>query len=183
MTKKYPHFMIDIETLGNTSNAAVVQLGIVAFDPASGHIEVPYSVNIDAHKNSQMDFSTVKWWMGQSEEAREAVFTGTRVPPEEGLAKLNEYIAKFSDEVVGYKVWSKPSTFDIVILESLYKHCDMQQPWAHWNTRCLRTLIDAAKLPRSEEGVPDVAHEAGYDAEAQAKTAIKCFKKLDNGNA
>ena len=183
VTNKYRHFMLDIETLGNTSNAAVVQLGVVAFDPDTGIIEVPYSVDIDPHPKSTMDFSTIKWWMGQSDEAREAVFSGRRVSPEEGLEHLNTYIHKFSDETVGYKVWSKPSTFDLVILENLYRNCGMTQPWAHWNTRCLRTLIDNAKLPRNEEGVPEVAHEAGYDAEAQAKTAIKCFKKLDNGDA
>lgn len=183
MVNKYTHFMIDIETLGTKPDAAVVQLGIVAFDPVSGRIEVPMSVNIDVHPKSTMDQSTIFWWMGQSEEAREAVFTGSRASPEEGLKSLNEYIVKFSDEIVGHKVWSKPSTFDLVILESLYRSCNMTAPWAHWDTRCLRTLIDVAKLPRNEEGVPEVAHDAGYDAEAQAKTAIKCFKKLDNGNA
>lgn len=179
---KYSHFMIDIETLGNRPNAAIVQIGIVAFDPVSGETAKPWSASVEVHPKSEMDVDTVYWWMQQSDEARASVFNGGRIAPEDGLRYLNQYIEQYSDEVVGYKVWSKPSTFDIVILENLYRNCGITVPWAHWNTRCLRTLIDAAKLSRDEEAKPTLAHDAASDAEAQAKTAIKCFKKLDNGN-
>jgi hypothetical protein len=181
--EKYADFMIDIETLGNKPNAAIVQLGIVGFCKDTGYISVPYSVNIQPHPESDMDADTVFWWMRQSDEAREAVFTGPRLSPQQGLEQLTKFIEDNSDPVAGYRVWSKPSTFDIVILESLYRKCNMEVPWPHWVTRCLRTLISTAQLPKDQEAVPEVAHEAGYDAEAQAKTALICFKKLDNGHA
>ena len=183
MAENFSHFMIDIETLGTKPDAAVTQIGIVGFDPTTKCISVPFSINVDIHDKSTIDQSTVFWWMQQDEVARESVFAGKRVSPKEGLEALSKFIADNSDEVVGYKVWSKPSTFDLVILESLYRNCGMQVPWAHWNTRCLRTLIDNAKLSRDEEYKSEVPHEAGYDAEAQAKTALKCMLKLDNGHA
>lgn len=182
---KYTDLMIDLETLGNTSNAAVVQIGAAAFNRNDGSVSEPFSVKVDAHSKSTMDQSTIVWWMGQSEEARKSVFEGERIHPAAGLCKLNKFIEDSFDEVIGYRIWSKPSTFDIVILENLYKNCDMQQPWVHWCTRDLRTLIEAAKLSRGEETLPRIAHDAGYDAEAQAVTAVTCFarlKKLDNGD-
>jgi len=180
---KYPEFMIDIETLGNRPNAAVVQIGIVAFNPVSGETAKPWSASVEVHPKSEMDVDTVYWWMQQSDEARASVFNGGRINPEDGLRYLNSYIEQYSDAITGFNVWYKPSTFDLVILENLYRNCDMKAPWPHWRTRCLRTLIEVAKLAKEDEAVPVIPHDAGHDAEAQARTAIKCFKKLDNGNA
>lgn len=179
---KYSNFMLDIETLGTKPNAAVVQIGCVGFD-TDGNISLPFTVSVTPHPDSSMDFSTIQWWMGQADEARKSVFDKQFFDPAVGLEQLNQFIADNSDEVVGYKVWSKPSTFDIVILESLYRACGYAQaPWAHWNTRCLRTLLDDAKFPRSSEVMPRIPHDAGYDAEAQALNAISAKKKLDSGN-
>lgn len=191
MSEKYPHFMIDIETLGNTSNAAVVQIGCVGFFPTSSQVSKQFKINVTPHEKSSMDFSTVQWWMGQSEEARKSVFEGQFFEPKEALEALTQFITENASEY-GHKVWSKPSTFDIVILENLYRNCGMKPPWFHWNTRCMRTVLEAANVQRNEEIIPQVAHDAGSDAEAQALTVIKCHNKLvasnvakmlDNGNA
>lgn len=187
---KYSQFMIDIETLGNTSNAAVVQIGCVGFNPIDGSVGASFKINVKPHEKSTMDFSTVQWWMGQSDTARKSVFEGQFFDPKEALEAFSAHIKEHASEY-GHKVWSKPSTFDVVILENLYRHVGLAPPWAHWNTRCMRTILEAANVQRYEEVVPEVAHDAASDAQAQALTVLKCHEKLitlskkpvDNGNA
>lgn len=193
ITETYNHFMVDLETLGTKPDAAIVQIGIAGFQPTSGSVSEPWRISVVPHEKATMDFSTVQWWMGQSDEARKAVFGGQFFEPKEALEALNAWI---KDNVTEYSdpcFWSKPSTFDMVILESLYRQCGMQPPWKHWNVCCLRTLIQSANMQRSEETVPRIPHDAGYDAEAQAVTAVTCHNRLvnaffaknviDNGNA
>jgi exodeoxyribonuclease VIII len=170
------NFMIDLETLGTKPDAAVVQIGIVDFDDTGAGM--PFSISVVPHEKSSMDFSTIQWWMGQSEEARKSVFEGQFFSPKEALEQINAHIAAYTKDEPPV-IWSKPSTFDTVILESLYRQCDMVPPWKHWNTRCLRTLLDVSRLPYGEQVTPDIAHDAGSDASAQAKTAVKCIKLIN----
>lgn len=170
------NFMIDIETLGTKPDAAIVQIGIAQFDKEK--VLGSLKVNVTPHPDASMDFSTVQWWAGQSDEARRSVFNGHYFDPKEALENLTEYIMYYTGDEPPV-VWSKPSAFDIVILESLYRQCGLTPPWKHWNTRCLRTLIEASQLPFGEQVAPETAHDAASDAEAQAKTAIKCFELIN----
>lgn len=181
----YPDFMLDLETLGTKPDAAIVQIGLVGFNPATGETSPASRLKLRSHPKSSVDYDTVAWWMNQSEEARQSVFPIDMVmEPEVALSRLDKAFEEWGAE--SFRIWSKPSSFDVVLLESLYRACDKEAPWKHWNTRCLRTLIDAAELPYDQQEVPEVAHDAGEDALAQAKTALKCFellKGLDNGDA
>jgi len=75
------HVMIDLETLGNTTNAAFIALGAVVFDPNKpdgGVYDMPktYYERVDwesACKGRSISPSTVKWWMQQSNDARTEV--------------------------------------------------------------------------------------------------------------
>lgn len=171
------NFMLDIETLGTKPDAAIVQIGLAQFDKDKG-VLAGINLNVTPHPNASMDFSTVQWWMKQSDEARKSVFEAQFFEPKVVLGTINEWITNLTgDEPL--IIWAKPSTFDIVILESLYRQCDMLPPWKHWNTRCLRTLIDVSGLPLGEQVKPKLAHNAMSDAEAQAETAIKCMKLIN----
>lgn len=186
---KYTDFMLDLETLGTSSNAAVVQIGLVGFNPETGETSPPSKLKVRAHPKSSIDYNTLSWWMNQSEEARKSVFPGEEfvMEPEAALSKLRTAFEAFAVE--DFRIWSKPGTFDIPIIESLHRTCGAESypiPWKHWNTRCLRTLADAAGLAWTDYEKPTVPHDAGEDALAQAKTALKCFellKGLDNGDA
>lgn len=173
---KYKHIMLDIETLGTRPGSAIVQIGAAGFDLDSGKVSAPFKVNVEPHENSTMDFSTVQWWMQQSEEARKSVFGGERDAPYGGLLALGNFI--IANATHDFRVWSKPSAFDVPLIEALYRQCHMNAPWPHWKTRCLRTFIDAAQLTREEEVTPTLPHDAGEDAVAQAFTAIKCHERL-----
>lgn len=61
------HMMIDFETLGLTSDAVLLSLGVVVIDPLTDSTE-SFSVNIDprSQPGSKIDASTVLWWLGQA---------------------------------------------------------------------------------------------------------------------
>ena len=70
--------MIDIETLGRTSNAVIVQIAAVAFDPMTGETDGEFCINldpVDCQKNGlTIDAETVLFWLKQSNEAKTKVF-------------------------------------------------------------------------------------------------------------
>lgn len=72
------NLMIDIETLGNKPNSAILQIAAVSFDPTSGEMGNEFSVNISPKSCEKLGMkiqaSTVEWWMQQSDEARDEVF-------------------------------------------------------------------------------------------------------------
>jgi hypothetical protein len=73
--------MVDIETLSTRLNAVVLSIGAVAFDPYSDQIGHSFSIQLDPQeqmeKGRHVDINTIKWWMGQSEEAKKESFSGS----------------------------------------------------------------------------------------------------------
>lgn len=185
---QYTDFMLDLETLGTKSDAAVVQIGLAGFNPATGELSPASKLKLETHPQSSIDYNTLCWWMNQSQEARESVFPSdaTVMEPDVATGKLRQALIANSVDFDNFRIWSKPGTFDIPIIENLFRLTGIEVPWKHWNTRCLRTLADAAGLDWRLHEKPTVPHDAGEDALAQAKTALKCFKMLkglDNGDA
>lgn len=75
------NFMLDLETLSTAKNAAVTQIGVVAFDLDAMQL-VPggeFSEYIrldDAVRHGHVSGSTVEWWLRQDDAAREGLIGG-----------------------------------------------------------------------------------------------------------
>ena len=63
------HVMLDLETLGTSSNAAIIVVGAIFFDPKTGKTGVPFYqiVKGPQDNNGIIDADTVLWWMAQAE--------------------------------------------------------------------------------------------------------------------
>lgn len=153
--------MVDLETLGNGSNAMIVAIGACDFE-----LNNKFYAAIDPEKSSgDIDASTVKWWMSQSESARTVFKSGD--PLEEILKKFSVFLNQRGG---GVCVWGNGATFDNVILANAYKRHKLPLPWKFWNDRCYRTLKNLH---------PDIAlpartgthHNALDDAVTQAQHA------------
>lgn len=169
--------MVDLETLGNGSNSAIIALGAVEFDPTTGELGREFYENIDAQScvdfGLQMDVSTVMWWMQQSDEARAAF--------KKGGVSLPVVLAQFEgwlphDAVV----WGNGASFDNVILSNAYRKTHGEQPWKFWNDRCYRTLKTLRPdIPFIRGGTH---HNALDDAKTQAVHAIAILQALEKSN-
>ncbi len=164
----YEAIMIDLETLGTQPNAAVVQIGAAAFNY---DMEEMASISIDIIPdhidgiNFSVDYSTIRWWITQSDEARKGITRTPRSTATEGLQDFDKFFKDICDPKC--EVWAHPSKFDIPILENMYKVYGIDIPWDRRNVRCVTTLRSlSGKVKRPS---PTLKHDAGYDAVAQAK--------------
>ncbi|HAN6200867.1 TPA: exonuclease, partial [Escherichia coli] len=95
------HLMIDLETMGTNTNAPIVVIGAVFFDPQTGEIGPVFYIVIsltDAMNTGAVpDGGTIEWWLKQSSEARAAILTD-QVKLKDALSRFREFINEYSDE-------------------------------------------------------------------------------------
>lgn len=165
--------MLDLETMGTSSNSAILSIGAVDFDRDLGIISKFYRT-IDLQNSLDHGFeingATIYWWLKQSDEAR-ATLTDkrTRVTIKEALKDFQEFIGKGN-----LQMWGNGSDFDNVILTNAFKRFKVQDPWPFWSNRCFKTIKSSFKsvyLPRLGEH-----HNALDDAEHQALVLIEIVK-------
>lgn len=171
------NIMIDLETMGNTPNAAIIAIGAVEFDPVKNKLGKEFYKVIDlasaVEYGGTMDPSTVLWWMQQSDEARAAFQRKGETMPEALIAFMHFALgcAVKKDMVV----WGNGADFDNVILGSALRNCGIEQPWMFYNNRCYRTLKNLnpnIKMKRS-----GTHHNALDDAKDQV---LHLFELLDS---
>jgi hypothetical protein len=157
--------MIDLETMGNGSNAAITAIGAVLFDNTGVKGQKFYEVvNLASSvaAGGVMDPSTVLWRMKQSEAARKEF--------ERPGMKIDQALIAFSNFISPtFPVWGNGSDFDNVILASAYNRLNIKLPWKYYNNRCYRTMKNMFDIP-----FPPIqgAHNALIDAMYQAEHLI-----------
>ncbi len=179
------HVMIDLETASTRMDAAILSIGAVRFDTKRVY-DYPFyrAITLDSNTSFGRHISgdTVRWWMGQSEQAR-AVFTDPQaVHLAAALQDLCTWLrgAKTCNpaavEPEPVYVWGNGANFDISILQSSYEAGGIPLPWGYRDVRCMRTV-------RSLSGADCVAtpenpspHNALSDAKCQAEWLIAAWE-------
>ncbi|ELT9934341.1 3'-5' exoribonuclease, partial [Escherichia coli] len=169
------HLMIDLETMGTNTNAPIVVIGAVFFDPQTGEIGPVFYIVIsltDAMNTGAVpDGGTIERWLKQSSEARAAILTD-QVKLKDALSRFREFINEYSDEKF-VQVWGNGATFDNAILRTSYERLDIPCPWRYYNDRDVRTIVELGKTidfdARTVIPFEGVRHNALDDARHQAK--------------
>lgn len=69
--------MLDLETMGNGPDAAIVAVGAIEFDATAGTLGRTFyrGVNLETsvRGGGKIDASTVMWWLRQNDEARKGI--------------------------------------------------------------------------------------------------------------
>ena len=139
--------MIDLETMGSSSNAAVIAIGAVFFDPVTGDLGAEFYQTIElssAAKFGDMDTSTIEWWFKQSEAAKEVFNDAHKLILEYALAEFTDWLA----QIDGFReriVWGNGASFDCVILRNAYKAIGVTCPWPFYGERDVRTVVDIGR--------------------------------------
>ncbi len=178
------HLMIDLETMGKKSNAPIVVIGAVFFDPQNGEIGPTFYIVIslvDAMDTGAVpDGSTIEWWLAQSSEARSAILVD-QVKLVDALIQFREFINEYSDEKF-VQVWGNGATFDNTILRTSYERLNIPCPWRYYNDRDVRTIVELGKTigfdARTVIPFEGVRHHALDDARHQAKYVTATIQKL-----
>lgn len=161
--------MVDLETMGNGNNAAIVSIGAFKFDlhtpqmPEEIEDGQKFYMNVDLASSVKaglkMDASTVMWWLKQERVAQAKLSQS----PMELRAALNQFSAFMNGD---FLLWGNGATFDNVILRSAYDALDMKAPWHYTKDSCYRTYknLHGKAVTYTRQGV---AHNALDDAITQ----------------
>lgn len=146
--------MIDTETLGRTPGSVVRSVAAVEFDPQTGETGRQKVWKIDLADSIrygfQVEASTLKWWMMQSDEARREFVEGAETPLEDFFEEFMEFLAD-TDEEKDFTLWCLQLDFDVAMLRSMYSwynlnvyRCDEEVlPWNFRKVRDVRPYMDA----------------------------------------
>ena len=183
MTKEV---MIDLETMGNGSNAPIVSIGAVVFDPATGELGAEFEAVVNLNSSAyygEMDASTVQWWLQQSDEARSIFKKETpKLPLKNVLESFNQWLGEQGMPKELY-LWGNGSGFDNVILANAYKACRIKPNFVHWNDSDVRTMVKVGKEilgidPKNNMVRQGVHHSALDDAKFQAQYVSAIWQGL-----
>lgn len=164
------HLMIDLETMGTAFDAPILAIGAVYFDPDTGKMGDKFYEAIDiadAFRYGRASGDTVRFWMGQGDEARKACVSGNKKAAAVFTA-FETFCLKHGSNV---RPWGNGASFDISILDYAFPRVLKKgSPWKFWNVLDCRTVKEMAKgkvdFTRERKGP---AHHALYDAIHQAE--------------
>lgn len=171
------HVMLDLETMGNGSNAAIVSIGAVVFNPSNGQLGAEFEevINLNsAAYYSDIDAPTVTWWLSQGDEARAIFLKETpKSSLKDALLEFNQWLADLG-ESKDICLWGNGAGFDNVILMNSFKATRICPNFIHWNDLDVRTIVrmgrDILGINPKETLVREgVHHSALDDAKFQAQ--------------
>jgi hypothetical protein len=170
--------MLDLETLGRTADAVILQIGLCRFNIFTGERDEGFEVNIDLNDSIRQGFalegSTIEWWLNQDDAARQAVIAKPKFPVKVALQKAAQYMKGCTT------LWSH-ATFDAPILAYHFKKMDVKLPIHYRGHRDIRTLVSLSNFRKYEyefyrdEGI---RHTALADCIRQIKYCSECWKRI-----
>jgi len=160
--------MIDLETMGQGPNAAIIALGAVEFDIDKSLLGRGFYQVVDLQSSiasgGVADASTILWWMKQSDEARKE-FAREGNPISKVLFEFSMWLYDAAERSK-LCIWGNGATFDNVILSSAYRNAKLEQPWMYYGDRCYRTIKNLHPDIKMERR--GTYHNALDDAKSQA---------------
>ena len=157
--------MTDLETLNNTKDSVIVEIGAVKFDLEHG-IKGEFYIRLDWTKQTDrtIGHDTLAWWTKQDKFIDVVVNHGKDTLP----YTLNA----FRNFIKGEKDFFSKGAFDYDILNHAYGS-DVIKYYQHWE---YRTMLKMAKLAGFEEPKKN-NHNALDDAINQTEVAIFLMNK------
>ncbi|MGJ0639224.1 3'-5' exonuclease [Xenorhabdus bovienii] len=166
----YENLMLDLETMGTATDSAIISIGAVFFDPATGELGSSFYSPVDLTSSMQ------------SGGAVDGLPSITEV-----LFELEEFVNKSTKyNTHGLKVWGNGASFDNVILRSAYDREKIKPLWRWNNDRDVRTIVELGRAigfdPKYNMPFEGSRHNALDDAIHQAKYVSIIWQKLINNN-
>ena len=185
-TLKYKNMMLDLETMGNKPDSAIVAIAAVPFDMVSGVTDDALFYEVvdlrsSAKHGGSIDADTVLWWLKQEGPARMEI---TDPEKQNGLSdtlyRLSKFSEKHCDKAV--QVWGNGCNFDNVVLRYAYEQCGIQPFWKFWNDRDVRTIVELGRNagidPKKDFPFVGEAHNALDDALHQVNYVVAIHQHL-----
>lgn len=179
------HIMIDIETLSNKPNAAVLAYSALPFsftenpEESRGMLQnrITYAIQLSEQADRHIDAKTLQWWIDQPDTFMEVCHDS--VHPQDALRGLREFIQQQCKKHVIHtsevKIWAKSPSFDLVILKSLAEEHHIKMPWHYRNERDVRTLFAMANYTPE---INEASHYPWQDCVQQIQQCQEAHKRI-----
>ena len=168
--------MLDLETLGASPQAVILQIGACYFEPGNGVIGRTFNENISLENSLangfKIDAATLKWWLDQSWDAIDDVIVKDGTAAGGVLLDLNFFLHEAKT------IWCH-TTFDAPILMNYYRTLSLTPVFHYKAFRDIRTLLDLVNF-KSKDFPADVgtAHTALDDCKYQVAYVSKCIQRI-----
>lgn len=161
------HLVIDIETLGTSSDAMILEVACVLLPPDEDKVPACYHAFVK-YPTGNATVDTVQFHNKQT-NLFERYFTNQdqHKQMQQIVSEINLLTEPFKDDII---VWSWGLDFDLPILRTSaeYHSCKFLPNIHYRNFRCLRTLVSTLSLPqpsRKQEGRHEALSDAVYESE------------------
>ena len=131
-------------------------------------------LDVTPHRDATYDFSTIQWWLKQSQAARDSVSKANGCSEKEVISMLETFMSTgLNNKPLSKKnrtVWSRGIDFDLPILKSAYLRAGLtsdEMPWNFWNSRDQRTVVNLGSRVSRKSLTWMNAHDALHDCYAQ----------------
>jgi hypothetical protein len=164
------HVMLDLETLGQSPRALILEIAMVGFDPRQGgviHTEDPFNVHVCINDQRvhgrEFEKSTVLWWMQRPPAAIQHIVDGQLGATSLRIALWRLRVWLRAREVTA--LWAKNMAFDIGILRDAYCSLGEDIPWHYRVPRDLRSYFEPRDPPKlsfdgtEHSAVADCVHQ------------------------
>ncbi len=156
-TKKLGHVMLDLETMGKSSNSVICSIGAVEFDIETGDLGREFYTGVDIQSCLDngliVNGSTIEWWLMQNEKARKSIAMGERMALGLALHKFSNFVQTIGGKQL--QIWGNSPRFDLGILEDAFIAVGFTDiPWDFRLERDVRTLVSFA--PKIKEHYPSL---------------------------
>lgn len=175
--KKFEHLMIDLETLGTAVDSVILSIGAVEFCLETGEIGRRFYREIDLDSSVswglKIDVNTLRWWIGQEDEAK-VIFSDI------GKVGLSTAIADLRDFSVNRAkyLWGNSARFDLGILHYAAKKTNVDEWWDFRDERDVRTLVGLMPEIKEAHVFEGVKHNAVDDCLNQIKYCSAIWKAI-----
>lgn len=181
------HIMVDIETLGRSPDAVIVQIAAVQFNPITGETGDEFCINVDAADSQKYGLKiyaeTILFWLEQSREAHQSVFYGAKSQLKTALLELTDFIISVEFETKEKAIiWANSPSFDLEILKNAYRATQLKEVWEFRNERDFRTISKLFPIIIEAHERTGIAHDAISDCRNQIAILSKCFLRIFTPN-
>lgn len=179
--------MVDIETLGTTPQAPIIQLGAVAFNIETGKELSRFNQFSKLDKLALIESGTLRWWLQTNKELLTEILNNGKISENELLVEFTDWIYDQDGfDTMNLYLWGNGILFDNRIISEKCSKYDIDYPVYYRNDRdvrtivelyCLKNNVDLSDLKKMRE-VNLVEHDALDDCLAQIGMVTICYRNL-----
>lgn len=177
--------MVDLETLGTSTDSTVFQISAAMFDIRTGEIIDTFDMCCDIEKMPvAASGGTIKWWLNTNKELFARLLMAGDCSEQEMFQKFHEWIGESDKETY---LWGNGILFDNNFVRDKMTSFGLSYPIYYRNDRDVRTILELAVMKSGltetefrKRFIPDneEAHNAMNDVLYQVDLVHWCYKML-----